>query len=165
MELREILTREGIPTGRIIEKHAARGADEYLQHAVVILRAPDGRYMLQQRSLRARFFAGKWDVTGGGVQAGENSRQAAIREVYEELGVTLKEKNLRFLFREISEQGRLIVDTYGAVAEVPEGGFRLAETEVNAVKLVSYGEYAEAVLPGRTPAFREALEKWETACV
>ena len=161
MEMREIFTRDGKPTGKTIEKHAQRNADEYLLHTLVILRNREGKYMLQQRSLKARFFAGLWDTTGGGVQAGETSRQAAVREVYEELGVTVEERDLRFLFREVVENGRLIVDTYGALAEEPEGGFRPAEMEVNDVKLVSYDEYTEAVLPGRTAAFREALERWK----
>ena len=164
MEMREVFTRDGTPTGKIVEKHAQRNADEYLLHTLVILRNREGKYMLQQRSLKARFFAGLWDTTGGGVQADETSRQAAVREVYEELGVTIREEDLRFLFREVNERGKLIVDTYGTLAEEPEGGFRPAETEVNDVKLVSYDEYAEAVLPNRTAAFREALERWEKTC-
>ena len=41
----------------------------------------DGQYIVQQRSLKAKYYAGKWDMIGGSVMAGETPEAAAIREV------------------------------------------------------------------------------------
>ena len=44
----------------------------------------EGKYVVQQRSLRARYYAGKWDMTGGGVRSDETPKEAAVRELSEE---------------------------------------------------------------------------------
>ncbi|MDD3347082.1 NUDIX domain-containing protein [Oscillibacter sp.] len=50
----------------------------------------DGRLLIQQRAEKKRIWPGCWDVSvGGGVDAGETSRQGAEREVREELGYAL----------------------------------------------------------------------------
>lgn len=65
MELRDVFTRDGIFTGKAIEKGTKISAGEYLYHAHIITKNKDGRYLLQQRSMNACYFPGKWDVTGG----------------------------------------------------------------------------------------------------
>ncbi len=87
MEMRDVFDKDGRFTGKTVPKHAQLEKGEYFLHAIVILRMEDGGYLLQQRSLKARWYAGAWDVTGGGVSAGETSAQAAAREAYEELGL------------------------------------------------------------------------------
>ena len=139
MEMREVFLRDGTPTGRIVEKHAQGEGGEYFRHAIVIMRVPDGRYILQQRSLKARWYPGKWDVTGGGVAAGETPAQAAAREAYEELGVRVDPAALKHVLRYITDwedgSGGLIVDMFFAEVEIPEGGFDIDRYEVNDVKL------------------------------
>lgn len=55
-----------------------------------------GQLLIQQRTDCKHIWPGKWDVTvGGGVDAGESSRQGAEREVREELGLELDLTGLR----------------------------------------------------------------------
>lgn len=161
MEMRKVYTKDGVFTGRIEEKHAPMQPGDYFSHAIVILKTNDGRYIMQQRSLKARHSPGKWDVTGGGVSADETSAQAAAREAYEELGVKVDEGSLRHFITEVltweSGVNGLIVDTYAARADIPENGFRIAEREVNDVKVVDFAEFLENVMYNKTKAFREAL--------
>ena len=79
MELRDVFARDGVLTGKGIEKGSKIGENEYLYHGHIILKNADGRYLLQKRSLKARYYPGRWDVTGGGVQHGETGAQAAGR--------------------------------------------------------------------------------------
>ncbi len=51
--------------------------------------------MVQQRALKARYYAGKWDMTGGGVRAGETPVEAAVRELSEELGRGIRDIEAR----------------------------------------------------------------------
>ena len=161
MEMRKVYTKDGMFTGRIEEKHAPMRPGDYFLHAIIILKTEDGGYIMQQRSLKARHCPGKWDVTGGGTAADETTAQTAVREAYEELGVTVEESALKHCFREVmtweSGVNGIIVDTYAARVKVPEGGFRIAEREVNDVKVVDFDEFLENVMYNKSDEFRKAL--------
>lgn len=53
----------------------------------------DGRVLVQQRPL-ASDYGGYWEFPGGKVEAGERLAQALVRELAEELGVTVPEERL-----------------------------------------------------------------------
>jgi 8-oxo-dGTP diphosphatase len=57
--------------------------------AAALIRA-DGSYLLAQRP-PGKVYAGYWEFPGGKVERGETSMQAIIREIREELGVTITE--------------------------------------------------------------------------
>ena len=166
MEMREVHLRDGTPTGIIKEKHAPRRPGEYFLHAVAILKTIDGRYVLQQRSLKAKYYPGKWDVAGGGVRAGETTLQAALRETYEEMGISAEENDCRHALRYVTDwddgTGGLIVDMYAVKVKVPDNGINFDPNEVNAVKVVDYNEYAEAIAFNKTDEFMRAVARIET---
>jgi 8-oxo-dGTP diphosphatase len=54
--------------------------------AVSILRSPDGRVLMAERTAR-QISAGFWELPGGKVDPGETPQQAAVRELAEEIGV------------------------------------------------------------------------------
>jgi len=57
-----------------------------LRVAVGIIRDEDGRILVAQRS-KGAYLEGKWEFPGGKLEEGESSRDAVIRELYEEVGV------------------------------------------------------------------------------
>jgi 8-oxo-dGTP diphosphatase len=61
-----------------------------------VLIDPKGSILLQQRSAADRF-PGKWEFPGGKIEQGEIPIVAMIRELKEELGIDVKEKDLRTL--------------------------------------------------------------------
>ncbi len=61
----------------------------------VVLRAPDGRVALSERARNPH--KGKYDFPGGFVDRDENLEQAAVRELREELGITIDAAQLRYL--------------------------------------------------------------------
>jgi 8-oxo-dGTP diphosphatase len=50
---------------------------------------PDGRVLIAQRP-EGKTMAGLWEFPGGKVEAGERPEQSLIRELREELGITVK---------------------------------------------------------------------------
>jgi 8-oxo-dGTP diphosphatase len=60
--------------------------------AAALVRA-DGRLLLQQRP-EGKPMAGLWEFPGGKVEAGESPQGALVRELLEELGVVLDERDL-----------------------------------------------------------------------
>ena len=58
-------------------------------HVVGGLLVADGRVLLGHRHPARRWYPDVWDIPGGHVEPGESSRAAVVREVREELGVTV----------------------------------------------------------------------------
>lgn len=65
-----------------------KNGDYHLTVLAEIVR-PDGKILITQRIRSKAWAGGWWEIPGGGVQAGETSRQAVLREVREETGLDL----------------------------------------------------------------------------
>ena len=62
----------------------------------IIIENPKGEHLFQLRDDKSGLpHSNKWSLFGGGIEPGENSVQAILREVKEELGFYLVSKNLR----------------------------------------------------------------------
>ncbi len=91
--------------GRFLERTAQRGealADhEFFLVVHVWVEDDKGRFLIQKRAKRTDATYGLWATTTGIPHAGETPRQAALREMDEELGVELD-------FDELEELGRIL---------------------------------------------------------
>jgi 8-oxo-dGTP diphosphatase len=58
--------------------------------AACVLIDPDGRVLIAQRP-EGKSMAGLWEFPGGKIEQGERPEQTVIREMQEELGITIKE--------------------------------------------------------------------------
>lgn len=88
-ELLPIIDNDGNVAGKVPRQQAHNGSK--VLHPVVHLHLfnDKGDLYLQKRPLWKDILPGKWDTaTGGHVNFGEDIRQALIREVEEELGLT-----------------------------------------------------------------------------
>ncbi|MCX9155870.1 Nudix family hydrolase [Niveibacterium sp. 24ML] len=56
--------------------------------AAAVITRPDGSFLLGQRAPDT-FYAGYWEFPGGKVEAGESAHAALVRELQEELGITV----------------------------------------------------------------------------
>ena len=56
--------------------------------AAAVLQRPDGSYLLAQRP-RDKIWAGYWEFPGGKIEPGETTYHALVRELREELGITV----------------------------------------------------------------------------
>lgn len=132
----DIYTREGKLTGRAFVRGETLNEGDYQLAASVVLIDDYNRYLVTQRHPNKQ--AGLlWEFTGGAVDSGENSYQAAFRELYEEIGVSVEPDEMLFIGTVCEEAESLLVDVYLAFHPVSLAALVLQENEVVAAKKVT----------------------------
>ena len=86
MEYNDVYDADRRPTGRVHLRGTRWEPGDYGLLAVCWIYDGHGKLLLTRRA-REKTYAGTWENSGGAVQAGEDSRQAVAREVFEETGV------------------------------------------------------------------------------
>lgn len=100
--------------------------------------------LIQQRQSFKEGWSNMWDVTvGGSAMIGENSRQAATREVAEELGLKINLENIPPVITKYFSGG--FDDVYILEKEIDISKLRLQYEEVQAVKWASIDEILDMV--------------------
>ncbi len=90
MELVDLYNEDRVPLGRTAERSGPKNPGELRLVVHVCVFDSQGRLLIQQRAKKKYVWPELWDVSiGGGVDAGETSRQGAEREFQEELGYRL----------------------------------------------------------------------------
>ena len=98
-ELVDVLNPDGSPTGQLadIDSIHTKGLWHAGVHAAIV--TADRYALLQKRSATIIGHPNQWDFTMGGiVGAGERPEVTLLREIKEEMGLKLPEKNLRKLY-------------------------------------------------------------------
>lgn len=117
-----------------------------------VLRRPDGRYLITKRSEDKSWAPGHWEVSGGGVMAGEESRDAVRREVLEETGLDIRDAEGGYVFtysRENPDEGdNYFVDIYRFTMDFDEADIRLQERETAGFRLATACEIKELAEQG-----------------
>ena len=90
--------------------------------AVIILK--DDKALILRRGMSAPWMPGKWNLAGGGIDAGENPQQAAIRECEEEAGIT--PVNVKF-HKKISDPGFTLYLFVGETTQEPHINYESSE--------------------------------------
>lgn len=111
---------------------------------VVCVWVYDGRgHLLLTRRAPGKSFAGTWENSGGAAQAGEDSRQAIVRELYEETGIRAAAEEFELLCQ--SQDRNIFYDHYCLFADVPLTKIRLQRGETDAVMWASFEEVHEMI--------------------
>ena len=93
-ELIDILTPEGKSTGKTALKSEAHKKGWFHATAHIWFFTSDEKILLQKRALTKKVFPGIWDISvAGHIGAGEEVLEGAKREVFEEIGLILENKD------------------------------------------------------------------------
>ena len=96
MEYNDIYDANRRPTGRRHLRGTPWGKGEYGLIVCVWVYDGRGRILLTQRAPE-KSFAGTWENSGGAARAGETSRQAIARELFEETGIRANPEEFELL--------------------------------------------------------------------
>ncbi len=107
----------------------------------------NGEILLTQR-VPEKTSGGKWECSGGCAVSGETSKEAAVRELFEETGIQADENELSLEWTLTTDS--MIRDFFVLVKDVPLSALRLQSIEVCAAKWVSFDRLCEMSRTGQT---------------
>lgn len=153
MEMWDIYDKDKRRTGRTMEKNDwCLKEGEYHLTVLGVVRHKDGRFLITRRVMTKAWAPGWWEVSGGAVQAGEESRDAVLREVFEETGLDVRDWEGGYAFsykRENPGEGdNYFVDIYRFTGDFGEDDIHIQEEETDGYKLASREEIEELAARG-----------------
>ena len=117
---------------------------EYHLTVLGVVAARDGRFLITKRVMTKSWAPGWWEVSGGGVMAGETSEQAIQREIREETGLDVSQAEGGYLFsykRVNPDEGdNYFVDIYRFEMDVAEEDVHIQEKEALGFKFADLDE-------------------------
>lgn len=152
MENIDIVDEFGNKTGEIKSREEVH--EKGLLHKTVHIFVINSKknILMQRRSLEKKTNPNKWTTSASGhLSAGDESRIGAIRELYEEIGVEVKEEELEYLFTVHEEAkhknliDREIVDVYLVKRDMELKDFKLQREEVSDVKWVALEDFKKLI--------------------
>ena len=94
----DVLNELGEFTGEVATRDECHKKGLWHRAVYAFIIDDKGNILLQKRSNNKKLWPNMWDVTvGGHVDAGEFGRQALIREVKEELGISINDDDIKYL--------------------------------------------------------------------
>ncbi|HAJ73830.1 MAG TPA: DNA mismatch repair protein MutT [Lachnospiraceae bacterium] len=148
MELWDIYDENKKRTGRTMVRNdfTMKPGDFHLT-VLGVIRRPDGKYLITQRVKTKRWAPGWWEVSGGGVMAGEDSADAVAREIREETGLDVSgcPDGYKFTYSRVNpdEGDNYFVDVYRFEMDFDEKDVKVQEKEAAGYMLADLDQIRE----------------------
>lgn len=156
-EMLDVLDENGIKTGEVLTRKEVHRLGLWHKIIVIAIIDENNQILMQQRSFIKDTNPGKWDISAAGhVSAGQTSLEASVREINEEVGISIEDKDLKYVLTYKKEsdvredyKDKQIFDCYIAkLKEIDMNKIVLQESEVASAKLVTKEEFKEMVETG-----------------
>lgn len=153
MEYWDIYDSNKRKTGRKMKRNDWILKDgEYHLSVLGVIRRPDGKFLITRRVMTKAWAPGWWEVSGGGVMAGEESREAVIREVREETGLDVSECGgglmLTYHRENPGEGDNYFVDVYRFDLDFDESDVNIQKEETLEFRIADADEIKELAEQG-----------------
>ena len=144
-ELWDIYDKNKNKTGRFAERGVYEFKEgEYHIITVALIINSKNEILITKRAETKKKEPLKWEITGGGVQAGETSLQGILRETSEEIGMKFKKDEAIFL-KEIrkDETPADFKDIWLFKSDLPIKNIKFEDGEVTDAKWVTIDKFVE----------------------
>ncbi len=137
MEYNDIYDRNRNRTGKVHLRGTPWKKGEYGLVVCVWVCDGQGNILLTRRAPE-KSFPGTWENSGGAAQAGESSRQAIARELFEETGIRAEQEEFQLIGSGCDRHTHF--DYYTLVRNTPIEQIRLLPGETDDAKWVTFDE-------------------------
>lgn len=166
MELWDIYDENKRLTGRTMQRNDWNmKPGEYHLTVLGVIRHTNGRYLITKRVMTKSWAPGWWEVSGGGVMAGEDSRTAVLREIREETGLDVSDWEGGYLFSyrrdNLKEKDNYFVDVYRFTGDFSDADLQMQEAETDGYQLATLEEiraYADEGIFLHYDSIKQAFE-------
>ena len=161
-EMLDIYTRDGKHIGTETKSAChSKNPDFYHKAAWIWIINDNNEVLIQKRASCKKNNPNKWDMSvAGHIRAGETSLEGAIRETYEEIGISPKEEDYEFICDYIYDETNEIAQIYLLRLNLNINDFKIKEDEVSEVKWFSYDEFKELFNSDEFVKFNEEYIKF-----
>lgn len=142
MERRDLYDINRKPTGETIFKGEKIPLNRYIIVVLSFIQNSKGEFLVQKRSKQKD---GKFASTGGHAKTGENSIEAIISEIHEELGLTVLPSELNFIYSGREDTERVFFDIYYLKKDFDIESLTLQKEEVDFVEWDSIEKINELI--------------------
>ncbi len=142
MEIVDKLDNKKEYLNKVSERHE-KIEGEYRQSVHTWIMNSKGEFLIQKRTPNKKNFPNMWSQTGGGVDSGETTLQAAIRECHEELGINIEKDEIEFMLS--FKRKYDFVDVWLVKHDYDISTLVLQEDEVSDVRWASIDEIRELI--------------------
>ncbi len=145
MEFWDIYDKNKQRTGRTMKRNDwCLKDDEYHLTVLGVIARTDGKFLITKRVMTKHWAPGWWEVSGGAAMAGEESKDAVLREVKEETGLDVSNFDGGYLFsykRENPGEGdNYFVDIYRFIGDFTDEDLNFQEGEIDGYMLATTDE-------------------------
>lgn len=162
LELWDIYDENKQKTGRLMKRNDwnMKPGDYHLS-VLGIVTDLHGNYLITKRKVDKQWAPGSWEVSGGGVKAGETSLDAVKREVAEETGLDTKNAMISFLTsyksENTQEKNNYIVDIYHLIMNFSVADVHAQESETDGFDICDFDRIRELGEAGKFLHYKRLL--------
>lgn len=130
----------------IIKGRKELNEGEYRISTHIWVKNQQDKLLIEKRSEQEDKFPGMWAQVGGGVKAGNTSKDTVFKECKEELNLNVDVENLFYIGSYIRTKD--IVDIWMIEQDINIDTLKLQKDEVSEVKMVSFEEFDKMIEEG-----------------
>ena len=149
-ELWDLLDEDGMPVGATLVRGEKMPHGAFHRVVEIFTLNSRGEMLVTKRSPEKKPYPNMWETTGGAVVAGEDSLDAARRELKEETGIEVGSGELHLLLTHRSQSA--FVDIYLARKDVPAENLTMQPGETTEARWVTFAEFDRMIGDGLVPA-------------
>lgn len=160
MEYQDVYNANKERTGRVIVRGTPLEKGEYVLCVGCWVVNERGEVFITRRSPEKRFAPNLWENTSGGAIAGEDGKDAILRELFEETGIRAGRNELILLAERRKED--IFAEDYALIRNFPLEDVVLQPGETCGAAWVSEEKWEEMLLSGEiAPSVYETLKPYK----
>lgn len=151
MEYWDLYDKNRNPLNKVCQRGIPLNDDEYHIVVSVVTINSQKEILITHRDPSKKIYPNMWEITAGSVISGESSRNAALRELFEETGIKAFDNELINIDTVMgTTKGRYsFVDIYMVKKDIEIKKLKMQPGETTAAKWVSFSKFDEMANEGK----------------